>query len=170
MKTPESGRNGRHNLRLPPSHDAKSKPVTFVVRLTAAEREPTSKADRVSPEWSERDARLLNWLLGPQQKSLPNTPLEPSELKDIDVRLQELMRHLTETQKFTAEQLEAMKATLDETRKAGERIGRKDWLLLGIGALTALAISAMFPPATLVHMTKLFIHGVAHLYGEELAG
>jgi hypothetical protein len=150
--------------------EAEWAPLIWRSGADAPEAQSPPKADRVSPEWSERDERLLNWLLGPQQESLSNTLLEPSELEDIDVRLKELMKHLTETQKFTAEQLGVMKATLDETRKAGERIGRKDWLLLGIGALATLAISVVLPPATVVHITKLFIHQVAHLYVEELTG
>jgi hypothetical protein len=72
-------------------------------------------------------------------------------------------------QKPTEERLKAMETTLSEIREASERIGRKDWLLLGIGALIAFAISAMFSPATAVHIAKLFIHQVAHLFDEELA-
>jgi hypothetical protein len=140
------------------------------IRDAATPKQPYKAPDRALPEWSERDARLLKWLLGPQRESLPNTRLERSEVKDIETRLQRLMEYLTETQKLTAEQLEAMKATLDETRKASERLGRKDWLLVGIGALTTLAINVVFPPATVVHVTKLFIHDVAHLFSKELTG
>lgn len=132
-----------------------------------------TEANRVFPEWSERDARLLKTLFGPRRESVPNTLFGPSELKDIDVRLQELKEQLKETQetlKLTNEQLKAMNTTLDETHEASKRIGRKDWLLLGIGALVTLAISAAFPPATVVSITKLFIHKVGHLFVEELAG
>jgi hypothetical protein len=131
------------------------------------------EANRVSPEPSERNERLLEWLLGPRRESLPNTLFEPSELKEINVSLEELKKYLTtmlEMQKFRDEQLDAMETTLDAMREASKRIGRKDWLLLGIGAVTALAISAAFPPATVVHFTKLFVHKVGYLFAKELAG
>jgi hypothetical protein len=122
-----------------------------------------------SLEWSERDERLLGWLRGPRGESFPNTPFRSSERDDLEVALQNFAERITEIQEFAAE-LKAVNATLDQMREDSERIGRKDWLLLGIGAVTALGLNAAFPPAVVVHGTKLFVHGVAHLFGEGLAG
>ena len=134
----------------------------------------STEAERISPEWSEGDERLLKLLLGPGREPIPNTPFRRSELNDIDDRLQEVMEQLTEmkeTLKITDGQLKAMKTTLDEAREASERIGREDWLLFAIGTLTTFAISAAFSPATVVYIAKLFIHKVvAHLFVEQLAG
>jgi hypothetical protein len=119
---------------------------------------------------------LLERLFGSGRESFPNTPFKPSEREDIGKRLDELMTEVTKTREelgLATGQLEAMKMMLDETRKASEaseRIGRKDWLLLGIGAVASLAISVAFPPAAVVHITGLFIHKVGHLFVEELAG
>lgn len=70
---------------------------------------------------------------------------------------------------LATEQLGLIQTTLDATREESGRIGRKDWLLFGIGTLTTLAISGAFSPAAAVYLAKLFIHEVAHLFG-ELAG
>ena len=75
-----------------------------------------------------------------------------------------------DVREMNVEQLEALTTTISEMREASERIGRKDWALLAIGALTTLVISVALPPAAVVTITKLFIHKVAHLFGEELAG
>lgn len=130
------------------------------------------EAKRVSPEWSERDARLLKRLSGPWRESVSNKPFEPAERVDIAARLQELMMQLKETQEtqeLAVKHLEALEKTLKETREASERMGRKDWAVLAIGAFTTLVISVALPPAMVVIIAKLFIHKVAHLFSEELA-
>ena len=117
-----------------------------------------------SPEWSERVALELEWVL-----ESPNTRFELPELKGVDGVLRELaedLKHVAETQKLTAQQLGGLRATVEDMREASRRIGRKDWVLLGMGAVTAWAIRAAFPPAVVVHAGKLFVHEVAHLFVE----
>ena len=141
-------------------------------RRRQGRRAPTP-AKQVSLEWSEQDARLLERLLGPRRESVPNTRLRRSERVDIDAQLKELkkqLRETQETQELALKHLEALEETLKETSEASERMGRKDWALLAIGAFTTLVISVALPPATVVTITKLFIHNVAHLFSEELAG
>jgi hypothetical protein len=150
--------------------------VTVTEKKIETPRVITSSKSPESPEWSVRDASLLKRLLGLGRESVPNTPFEPEEREDIRARLQELKEQLKETQdtqELAVKHLEALEKTLKEMREASEaseRIGRKDWALLAIGALTTLVISVALPPAAVVTITKLFIHKVAHLFGEELAG
>lgn len=122
---------------------------------------PPGEADPTSSEWSEEEARLLQRI----RESVPNTPLEPSEREGIVGQVQALLQAFADTQ----ERVEAVQKTVDEMRKADERIGRKDLLILGIGAITTLAISAAFPPHTVVQMTKMFIHVVAKELGGPLS-
>ena len=122
------------------------------------------------PEWSERDERLLKWFLGPEHDSISNTLFEPSERRDINERLLKLMTDLEEKQKLTTDQLKALKTSFDETREASERLGRKDWLMFGMGAFASLLISAVFSPAAVIHFSMRFIHAVGHLFVEGQAG
>jgi hypothetical protein len=128
------------------------------------------EAERVPLEWSEADERVLKLLLGDERESIPNTLFEPREREDIRDRLQDLKVQLKGMQEMNVEQLEALTTTISEMREASERIGKKDWLLFAMGAVVAFAISAAFSPATVVFIAKLFVHEVAHLFGEGLAG
>lgn len=167
-----TGQPGIENQNIPSAADHEAVRDDDEVSIFAVAAGTLTEADRGPSEWSEGDERLLKWLVGPRSESIPNTLLGPLERSDIDDRFQKLMERLTKTQetlKLTTEQLRMIQTTLDTTRKESSRIGRKDWLLFGIGTLTTLAISGAFSPAAAVYLAKLFIHEVAHLFG-ELAG
>lgn len=130
--------------------------------------EAGSETGPLLPEWSQGDERLLKWLVKPQDDPFSNKSFNHSELNDIAVRLERFQKKVTKGQDLTNERVKALNATVEEIHKASTRLGRKDWLMLGIGALGSLAISAVFPPATVLHMARLFIHTVAPLYLEAL--
>jgi hypothetical protein len=136
-------------------------------RSKQPEPEQKPKADQISPR-PEHDASVQKLL-----ESLPNTKFRPGELENIPVLIQEVLegiKNLEEMQSLTDDQLQEVKKTLDKQGKDAGRLGKKDWTLVAIGAVTTLAISVALPAPTVLAFTKLFIHEAAHLFGEGLAG
>ena len=141
---------------------------------TPAEATSTpAEVKRVPLEWSDRDEGLLKKLRKPWRQSIPNKPFEPWEREDIGDRLQKLTKQITamrEELDLNTEQLEAVTTTLREIDKESGQIGRKDWVMLGITSLVTLGLSSLVPSATVMLVTKMFLHAVAHFFGEAAAG
>jgi hypothetical protein len=93
------------------------------------------KNDLNTPDlWAElqRDAELLGAGL---DKVTDNTPFTAGEQKEIAARLQELATFARDTYSFSQEQMRALDAKMDYLVKAAGHLGRKDWLMVYIGAI-----------------------------------
>lgn len=75
-----------------------------------------------------------------------NLPFAEAERERIAQSISAVKTKLSESGRYTAEQLSLINRKLDEIAAASERLGRKDWLNYVAGSLTGLCISAAFAP------------------------
>jgi hypothetical protein len=78
---------------------------------------------------------------------------------------EELLQHITalqdEVKRLTSlndKQSEAVLGMLDQAQEDSGRLGRKDWLLAGIGTGTALVVTGVVPPLFMLHLAVRVIH------------
>ena len=80
---------------------------------------------------------------------------ERAELRQHIVALQDEVTRLTS---LNDKQSEAVLGMLAQAQKDSKRLGKKDWLLAGIGAGTALAVTGAVPPLFMLHLAVRVIH------------
>jgi hypothetical protein len=120
----------------------------------------------VHDDWALDEAlarqKLDKWL-----RSLGGASDEPFTASEREELLQRITTLQDEVKRLTSlndKQSEAILGMLDQAQEASGRLGRKDWLLAGIGAGTALVITGVVPPLFMLHLAVRFIHVV----GERL--
>jgi hypothetical protein len=99
------------------------------------------------------------------QEDLSNTPFTSAERAEIAQHLQEIKDYLKESHAVSAEQFARIEARLDEVKEASRRVGRKDWLLLFVGILFTLVLSAVIPSDLLQHILTMTAQGLGRLFG-----
>jgi len=118
------------------------------------------QADAPAEDLFYEVGRLVTDLLG----ILDNRPFDQDELAQIREQLDSLRSGLRDVRRENREQAGAIMARLDDMRDSSERLGRKDWALLAIGAGASLVIAGVVPPLVMLHVGAKALHGLVHLF------
>jgi hypothetical protein len=94
--------------------------------------------------WGELVAQRSALQAGPAADD--NTPFTTNERQQITETLARVEVEIARSRSLSAEQARVLHEILEEMRAAAERLGRKDWLMLALGILASLIISAAFAP------------------------
>jgi hypothetical protein len=103
-------------------------------------------------------------LLDAALSSADNMLFGSDELAQVRDQIDILREEIAELHLETREQAESVRAMLDQMRDASERVGRKDWLLLGVGAAATLVITEVVPPLAMLHLGVKAIHALGPLF------
>jgi hypothetical protein len=140
------------------------RPTSMAERIEVLTPSNGDKADGDHPgqesssDWAEL-ARDLIASFGPAG----DTPFTGDELEMVRSAVRDAQEEITRLRSVNEEQLALMKS-LSEQLRSSERIGRKDWLIMAIGAGTALVIAGVVPSAVLLPIGAKFFHAIAHLF------
>ena len=85
-------------------------------------------------------------------------------MTQIHQRLDSLSSDLADLRLENREQAEAIKAMLGDAKESSERLGRKDWALVAIGAGTSLVVAGVVPPLVMLHLGAKALHELAQLF------
>jgi hypothetical protein len=124
------------------------------------------KHDLATPDlWAElqREAKLLG---AGSNELTKNTPFTLDEQEEIARRLQELAKYASRTYTLSTAQMQTLDAKLDYLVKASSRLGRKDWLIMFIGAILGYILSVPLPPESARDFLLPLLRGIGHLYPE----
>lgn len=99
-----------------------------------------------------------------QSEDTGNAPFTESEQRQIATQLQDVRKYANEELNLPSEQIARIEEKLDEMAEASKRMGRKDWLVYCLGAITALIITATVAAPVGEHIFTMIIHGLAHLF------
>lgn len=101
--------------------------------------------------------KLAKWIrstLG----GVSNEHFTASEREELLQHIAALQDEVTRLSSLNDKQSEAVLGMLTQARKDSKRLGRKDWLLAGIGAGTALVVTGVVPPLFMLHLAVRVIH------------
>jgi hypothetical protein len=97
-----------------------------------------------------------------------DTPFTPTEQAEISSKLREIKRYVQETYSLSREQITRMEARFDDVERASRKLGRKDWMLLFLGAIFSLIITDTLTPDVAQHILGMALQGLQHLFGYQL--
>ena len=163
-------------------------PGTYVARYVAGDA-PVTELPAYS--WTAHMARVERWLgevkrdietpdlwaeLQQQRELLDsawdvagdNTPFNPDERGEIVAQLKELRKHAKRTYDLSGPQLADLDAKLDYLVDASNRLGRKDWSVVFIGAIVGYAFTAALAPDAARSILLDFLSGIARFWGHGL--
>lgn len=110
--------------------------------------------------------REANQFLGELARAeLSNTPFTPAEQSHISAKLDEIKTYLTESRSLTEAQAESIRKKIDHADEASRRLGRKDWIVLFLGALISVVLSVVLPPQEVEHVILMAARDLGHLFG-----
>lgn len=124
------------------------------------------KRDLETPDlWAEfqREAKLLE---AGSDAVTENRPFTPTEQREIAARLQELAKYARETYSLSRVQTKALDAKLDYLVDASNRLGRKDWLTVFVGAILGYIVAAALPPESVHGLLLVSFRAMGLLYPE----
>jgi len=118
---------------------------------------------RVTPDlWNLRfDPELIEEV----HQTKGNSPFAEAEQTLVAARLRELKEYIGKTYELSAAQMSQVEQRLDESEKASQRVGRKDWILMFTGTVFTLLVSGIITPDIAQHMLMAVFHGLGHLFG-----
>ncbi len=114
--------------------------------------------------WSDLQ-RYRKLLSDDRYKNSENTPFTPDEQGQVIKRVREIQSYIEKYYDSSDEQASHIEARLEEAAMAGERIGRKDWILLFTGTMSSLIVTDSLPPQVAQHALIMILQGLAHLFG-----
>jgi hypothetical protein len=117
-----------------------------------------------APDLWVENRRQREFLSKSGYETVNNTPFTQEEQAEIAAQLREIREYVKKAVSLSAEQMSQVEARLDEAETAAQHIGRKDWLLLFMGVLFTLIISALLTPEVVQHIFGMAIHGLSHLF------
>lgn len=79
--------------------------------------------------------------------SAPNEKFSRGEINRVTASLVEIREYARSSLSLSDEQARVVEARLEYLQAASERMGRKDWMVLALGVLTNIVISAAFTPS-----------------------
>jgi hypothetical protein len=120
--------------------------------------------DAEIPDLWEELRREKEFLADVQHNDTRNTPFTQAEQEQIVAQLQEIKKQVKEQFALSNEQMEQIEERLDEAAEAATRMGRKDWLIYFLGAITALIITATVVGGVGEQIITMVIHGLGHLF------
>jgi hypothetical protein len=117
----------------------------------------------VPDHWAElrRDRKSIAVI---QQSDFENTPFTQDEQQQIAAQLQEIKKQIKEQFALSNEQIERVEESLDELVEASKRMGKKDWLIYFLGAITGLIITATVTAGVGEQISAMVIHGLIHMF------
>jgi hypothetical protein len=130
--------------------------------------------ERLTRSWVEQIKTPNAWAGSDQAKDAftsaqgeetGNAPFTEGEQRQIAAQLQDIEKHLKEEFDLPNDEIAQIKEKLDEVAEASKRMGRKDWLVYFLGAITALIITATVAAPVGEHIFTTVIHGLTHLFG-----
>ena len=120
---------------------------------------PTAESLSFSTDWDELLGELSDAL-----ETTGDTPFAGDELATVRSALHDAQKEIMRLEKVNAAQLALVESLSEQLGRATDRIGRKDWLIMSIGAGTALVIAGVVPSAFMLHVGAKFFHEIAHLF------
>ena len=120
----------------------------------------TSVDASVHADWV-MDAELARQKLAKWMRTLGGVSNEHFTAREREELLQHIAALQDEVKRLSSlndKQSEAVLGMLTQARKDSKRLGRKDWLLAGIGAGTALVVTGAVPPLFMLHLAVRVIH------------
>jgi hypothetical protein len=112
-----------------------------------------------SIDWGEL-ARDLKAFLGTAR----DTRFTRDELDTVRAAVRDTQEQLTRLEGLSDLQLAMIEDLSQQLDRSTEHLGRKDWIIMAIGAGTALIIAGAVPPAFILHVGTKFIREIAHLF------
>jgi hypothetical protein len=92
-----------------------------------------------------------------------NRPFGHGELEQLHAHLNSLGVQISEQGVKNKAQTDAIKGMLGDMRESSERLGRKDWTLVAIGAGTSLVIAGVVPPQIMLQLRTKALHALKPL-------
>ena len=93
-----------------------------------------------------------------------DTPFTRDEQKVVRSALHFAHEEIMRLSRVNYEQLALIKSLSEQLSRSSERISRKDWLIMSIGAGAALVIAGVVPSAVLLPIGAKAFHAIAHLF------
>jgi hypothetical protein len=93
-----------------------------------------------------------------------DTPFTGSELDVVSSALRDTQEELRKLVEITNQQSDRIKSLSEQLNHSSKRLDRKDWLIMAIGAGSALVIAGVVPSAVMIPIAKSFIHKIDHLF------
>jgi hypothetical protein len=124
------------------------------------------KQDLNTPDlWAElqRDAKLLG---AGSSMVTENTPFTADEQREIAERLKSLGEYVSVMHSLSKAQIQTLEEKLDYLIDASTRLGRKDWLIVFIGAILSYVFGAAILPESAHTIFTTFLRGIGLLYSE----
>ena len=158
-RIPRKGALSMRERRDTPRPVRPEPPVISGLPSQSTERQELPKA---SPEELRQElGRGLQMVVG----LTDNTPFGQGELASLQAQILTLSSQVAELGKQSREQTEVVQAMLSDMSESSERLGRKDWVLVAIGAGVSLVITGLVPPLVMLKLAVAAIHDLGHLLG-----
>jgi hypothetical protein len=136
--------------------DLGSAPLPEPTRMEEDDDQPGQEA---RSDWDELALGLSAFI-----ETAPDTPLEANELEMVRAALRDAKKEITRLERVNDAQLALIDSLSEQLSRASERLGRKDWLIMAIGAGTALVIAEVVPSAIMLHIGVEFFHKISGLF------
>jgi hypothetical protein len=105
---------------------------------------------------------------GVPNEDLTNTPFRPDEVTQIRRSLKAVKQVMQDRGDLTTEQLDYLARKLDDIGDAANRVCRKDWINLAMGALANLVVAAGFGTSSARLLFESARHALGWLVGEAI--
>jgi len=132
--------------------------------LRAARDTPFTGDDPTEIGPGTREWRELARTLAAALRTTSNMAFRPDEVAEVRLELLLMKEEIARLRELTATQASMIEGLYEQLSKSSERIGRKDWLIMSIGAGTALVIAGLVPSAALLPAAAKAFHTLAHLF------
>jgi hypothetical protein len=90
-----------------------------------------------------------------------DAPFTGDELQKVKSTLRDTQEQLTRLEGLSNDQKAMIQNLSERLDRSSEHLGRKDWLIMAIGAGAALLIAGAVPPVFMLHIGAKFIHEIA---------
>jgi hypothetical protein len=121
--------------------------------------------DEKTPDFWDELKRSKEFVGGQPDANVENTPFSEAEQADISSQMALIKDYIKSAHELTSEQIAHVEQRLDEAEQAGQRLGRKDWLMAFNGSVFSLLLADLITPKSGQHVILMAIHGLGHLFG-----
>ena len=128
------------------------------------------KWDIETPDLWAQVQRESEFLGAVTDEGTDNTPFTPAEQEKIAERLGELGDYVQGLYSLSASQMQLLEEKLDYLTAASSRLGRKDWRLLAIGAMTNFILAAGLPPGATGAVFQTLVGSITQILGHGPLG
>ena len=100
----------------------------------------------------------------------PDAPFAAEEIKVVHSQLDSIAAEIERLQIGSVAEREVVKESLDDLKRAAERVGKKDWYLIFLGTMASHALEKVVAPDTLRSIWALVGNGFHKVLGFIAAG